>query len=532
MKNKKIEIMAITIVLVLQTLIYIFVGAKKSYIHMDEAYSLGLASYDKVEIQENEDFYNIWHEKEYYEDYLSVQDDEKGEYKQVYENQKNDVHPPLYYLFLRFAMGFEKNGYSKWPGIIINIITFMFITIFTYLILKKILSNDEKSKEKSIFLAFFTAITMASLTNVIYIRMYALSTLNIMLTTYLHMKLLESEKINPKLLICIGITALIGSLTHYYYLFYLAMIYITFAVNYIKQKKWKEAGFYTLTMVIAGIASLAIFPYSITHMFFGYRGQGVIDKFKNISMFFESIKEYLKKVNRFCFNNIGLYILIIDVILLIFIIITKKIMHKNTASEKNIHINNKYFNMIILPTFFYFLLVAVASPWIELRYIMPICSLLLIVLIYLSYSILKCIFLEKIVNLIMIVIITATMISPAIFKIEPEVMFSDKREIVERLSEETNLPTLYVFYSENNRFLDDILLFAKLDNSYIAKDLEYTQESINQIFEGKNTSNGIIVFINKDEGNEEILDKICDTLKLNNIQHLKRMNACNIYLLK
>ena len=28
-----------------------------AYIHMDEAYSLGLASYDKVEIQDNEDFY-------------------------------------------------------------------------------------------------------------------------------------------------------------------------------------------------------------------------------------------------------------------------------------------------------------------------------------------------------------------------------------------------------------------------------------------------------------------------------------------
>ena len=34
---------------------------------MDEAYSLGLASYDKVEIQDNENFYNIWHDGKYYE---------------------------------------------------------------------------------------------------------------------------------------------------------------------------------------------------------------------------------------------------------------------------------------------------------------------------------------------------------------------------------------------------------------------------------------------------------------------------------
>ena len=142
MKNKKIEIVVISIILILQTLIYIFVGTKKSYIHMDEAYSMGLASYDRVEIQDNEDFYNTWHSKEYYEDYISVQENEKGRYAQVYENQKNDVHPPLYYLFLRIAMGFSKNGYSKWSGIVVNIIIFIGITLLTYLILQELLKNE------------------------------------------------------------------------------------------------------------------------------------------------------------------------------------------------------------------------------------------------------------------------------------------------------------------------------------------------------------------------------------------------------
>ena len=518
MKNKKIEILVISIVLIIQTLIYVFVGVKKSYIHMDEAYSLGLASFDKVEIQDNEDFYNTWHNKEYYEDYLSVQEDEKGQYKQVYENQKNDVHPPLYYLFLRIAMGFSNNGYSKWPGIIVNIIIFVFITILTYLILQKILSNEEKSKEKSIILTLATAITMASLTNVIYIRMYALSTLNIMLTTYLHMKLLESEKIDPKLLAFMGISATIGSLTHYYYLFYLAMMYIIFAIKYIRKKEWKKFGFYTLTMAIAAVISLLIFPFSIVHMFFGYRGQGVIEKFKDISMFFGNIKEYLKKINRFCFSNIGLYVLILEICAYIYLKIKKRKIE-----------SNKYIKIIVPSTIFYFLLVAVASPWIELRYIMPICSLIFIIIIYFAYILLKNIFSEKLTNMITSVMIIAIMISPAIFKIEPEVMFSDKAEIVEKLSNEYNLPTLYVFYSENNRFLDDILLFSKIDNSYIAKDLEYSVENIKVIFEGKDTSKGIIVFINKDDGNEKILEKLSNTLNLKNTKHLKRMNACNIY---
>ena len=541
MKNKKIEIVVISIILILQTLIYIFVGTKKSYIHMDEAYSMGLASYDRVEIQDNEDFYNTWHSKEYYEDYISVQENEKGRYAQVYENQKNDVHPPLYYLFLRIAMGFSKNGYSKWSGIVVNIIIFIGITLLTYLILQELLKNEKYSKEKSAILALISAITMASLTNVIYIRMYALSTFNIMLTTFLHMKLIKCGKLNSKLLICIGLSALFGSLTHYYYLFFLAMMYLIFAIKFAKEKNWENLGFYTLTMVIAAIISLAIFPYSINHMFFGYRGQGVIDKFKDISMFFENIKNYLAKVNRFCFNGIGFGILLLEICAYIYLK-TRKIILKNTKKDliENDKCLDKYevvqnkehlykCKIILAPTLFYFLLVAVASPWIELRYIMPICSLIFIIGIYFTYILLKNIFSERVTNILLSVILISIMISPAIFKIEPEVMFSDKKEIVECLSKELNLPTLYVFYSENNRFLDDIFLFAKLDNSYIAKDLEYTEETINQIFEGKDISKGIIIFINKDDGNEKVLEPLCNTLNFKNVKFLKRMNACNVY---
>ena len=236
MEKKKYEKIIISIILIIQTIIFIIVGANKSYIHMDEAYSLGLASYDKVEIQDNENFYNIWHDGKYYEDYLCVNDDEIGQYKQVYENQKNDVHPPLYYLILRFAMGFHKNSYSKWPGIIINMIIYAFVTIFMYLILNKILKDKYKYKEKSAIIAMVSSLVLASITNVIYIRMYALSTLNVLITTYLHLMLLEKKEIDYKLLIFIGISALAGSLTHYYYLFYLAMMFIMFAIKYIKEK--------------------------------------------------------------------------------------------------------------------------------------------------------------------------------------------------------------------------------------------------------------------------------------------------------
>lgn len=520
MKSRKKEIMIIAIVLIIQTIIFVIVGFNKEYIHMDEAYSLGLANFDKVEIQDNKDFYNEWHNKEYYEDYLAVQDKDAGKYAQVYENQKNDVHPPLYYLLLRCAMGFSINHYSKWPGIILNIIIYAFITIFMYLILKKLFKEKTNNKEISIILAFVSSITMASLTNVIYIRMYALSTLNILIITYLHMKLLDSEKINPKILVAIGISALLGSLTHYYYLFYLAMLYITFAIKYIRDKKTKELLYYTLTMAVAGILSITIFPYSIQHMFFGYRGQGVISKLTNIPEFANSIKEYLIKVNKFVFNNLMWTIIIATVIFTIYKLIRK---------QKIIKEKNKYIKYIVLPTIFYFLLVAVASPWIELRYIMPICGLIFVIVIFYFEEIICNMSNTKINNIIIIITLVTILIAPILFKIEPEVAYTDKKEIVSKLKNELNLPTLYLFNSNNNRFLDDIYLFSILNESYIAKDIECTEDNITNIFKSKDTSKGIVVFINEGQNNDPMLETIKKVLNLEKITWLKRLNACDVY---
>ncbi len=523
MLNKTRERLIIAIVLIIQTIIFIIVGANKEYIHMDEAYSLGLASYDKVEIQDNEDFYDNWHSKEYYEDYLVVNDDEIAEYRQVYENQKNDVHPPIYYLLLRIAMGFSVNSFSKWPGIIINIIVYIFITIFTYLILQKLLEGKKWCKEKSITLALISSITMASLTNVIYIRMYALSALNILITAFLHIKLYDSKQIQPKLLVLIGITALIGSLTHYYYLFYLAMLYLMFAIKYLKEKRYKELIYYTVTMACAGILSLLIFPYSIQHMFFGYRGQGVISKLTNISAFAESIKEYLKKINLYAFNNLMNVMIYAIIAFAIFKLIRK---------QKIIENKKPYAKYILFPTLFYFALVAVASPWIELRYVMPVCTPIFIIMIYYLSELLYDLFKEKVSNIMMIAILTITLITPIIYKIEPEIAYSNKKEIVTKLEGELNLPTIYCFNSNSNRFLDDILLFSILDESYIARDMEYTEKNIEMVFENKDISKGIIVFINEGQENDEILEKLREATGLESWTYLERLNACDLYYLK
>ncbi len=522
MENRKREVLIIAIVLIIQSIVFVICGMNKSYIHMDEAYSLGLASYDKTEIQDNEDFYDNWHNNGYYEDYLSVEDDEIGKYSQVYENQKNDVHPPLYYLLLRFSMGFSRNHFSMWTGIILNIVIYMGITVFMYLIIQKLLENQTRVKEKAIILSFISAITMASLSNVIYIRMYALATLNILITTFLHMKLLEAEKLDIKLLVFIGISALVGSLTHYYYLFYLAMMYIIFAIIYIKNKKIKMLIAYTISMAIAGISSLLIFPYSIQHMFFGYRGQGVISNLTDISKFANSIRLYFCKIDDFAFNNV-----LFVIIALMVVFFTYRKLYTQNAGEKR----SKFMKIIELPTLFYFILVSLASPWIELRYIMPICGLVFVIIIYYLYKILQSIFTEKTKNIVTIIVFVVILLAPICFKIEPEVMYSNRKDVVSKFKNELNVPTVYFFSSGSNRFLDDILLFSIIDESYIAKDIEYTEENVSNILQGKDISRGIAIFININQNNDYIIDVVKKSTGFENCEHIKKLNECDVYYL-
>ena len=308
---KKKEVILFVILLVLQTIIYIFTGMNKPYLHIDEAYSFGLTNYDKIEIQDNPDFYNTWHDREYFEDYLAVQEDEKWDFKPVYENQKNDVHPPLYYLLLRIGMEFTGGHYSKWPGFILNIVAYIFITIFMYLILKELLKNDKNTNIKAMILAFVSSITLAAVSNVIYIRMYSLLTLEVLITTFLHIKLIKKEGIDLKLLILIGISVLAGVLTHYYYLFYLVPLYLVIFVKYIKEKQIKKLVYYTITMLAAGIISLIIFPYSIKHMFLGYRRQGVMENLKAADLFITGIAQQINVLNIYAFNNLLYFIVII-----------------------------------------------------------------------------------------------------------------------------------------------------------------------------------------------------------------------------
>lgn len=497
--KKKKNIMIILILIILaQVIIRIYVGYEKEYFHMDEAYSYGLMNYNKLNIADNEDFYNKWHDSNYYKDYLEVNKNEKWNIKPVYENQKNDVHPPLYYFLLRIFATFSVDSFSKWTGIILNIIIFIISSIFVYLISNKLFKN----KIYSLLVCAINGFTLISLESSIYIRMYELSNLNILIITYLHLKIYNEKKLNFKKLFPIMISLIIGGLTHYYYFIYVLAICIIFEFKYIKTKDYKNLIKYNISIIISAILYLLIFPYAINHILFGYRGiktnSGIIDFIKNIGI-------YLFILSKGITNN-----LILIIIGIVYFICRKK--EKNSIKK-----NNKIL-ILVMPILLYFIVVSKNSPYTEIRYVIPIYSISTICLIYILKIYLRRFWDNKNTLFILGMICIVVLYSPKITGQKLEFTYKKYNNISKKI-EERNIPIVYVFNKHNNRFLDDIYLFTLVDRSVI---IDY--DKLDEYTEFLTQNNDFILIYN--DGCD--IDKIKSYIPDYEAYYIQRMNACDI----
>lgn len=488
--RKKVYIPILILIIIFQILLGIYIGSKKQYLHIDEAYSYGLMNYDKENITDNEDFFNNWHDKEYFLDYLEVNSDEVTDLKPVYENQKNDVHPPLYYLLLRIAATFTVDNFTMWTGIILNIIILGIASIILFAVSKKVFN----SPLWALLVTGIYAISMALMETTLYIRMYALSTLNILLYILITIKIEEKQKngkIDLKYMILTSLILLLGGLTHYYFFVYVFGTYIFILIKHIRKKEHKFILKYTLTLAISAVIYLLIFPYAINHVFFGYIG---IDATQPVTLnnMIEWIKSYVDEINKNIFNYGLLYYIIAIIGLFVIFKMVEKI-RKNDIKKKRE--KNPFILFIIIPTLLYFFVVLIQSPYKELRYIMPICPEIIFITIYITKALLEKYIHEKYLCSALVVVFMIISLTLGFTDNKLKFAYEEKTELVNNVkSQETVI--IYVLNPNNNRFLDNMYLYTLASKTYILeKDDDYYKKVEQLKKENINTSN-VIVFVN------------------------------------
>lgn len=505
LKNNKKIIIILVIIIIIQAIFKIYRGTQKEDFFIDEFYSYSLMNYNRAFIFQNEDFINNWHTKEYFDDYITINKDEMFDFSPVYKNQVEDVHPPLFYLLLRIASMPTIGHFTKWSGLILNIIISSVSLVVVYLIGKKLLKKDIYA----IILATIYGFSKFSVENVLFIRMYQLLELNILLLTYWHIKNDTNKEIQNKEWVKLGILYITGFLTQYYYILVAVGIYIVSMIRKIKNKEWKNILKYHATIIISAMVITVIFPAWISHIFFGYRGAGSLYKVTtgNLKLFFIIAKKNIEIMNRNMFGIEAKYIAIPSFVIFIINYIKEKIKQIEIVKKDGVIYINKKHNLkkenkefgiwyVIIPLILYFSIIVKSAPYIDIRYTLPIFVLVLIFIIYLLKQGLEGILKNEKATIAILIIVTTICIISSVTNKELLYLYEGTKEKLDILKEEyADIPCIYVYEEkivQENNFVTDLSYIRQINNVYILDSKE--KYRIKEILKEVDTSKGVMIF--------------------------------------
>ncbi len=248
-------------------IITFYMAEKKVGYHMDELWSYGLSNsyyhphlYAREEVAQW-DTHNEWHDEDFFKNYLSVGNDERFEYGSVYYNQKNDVHPPLYYYILHTICSFFPDSFSPWYAFAINAVSFIVSQIFLYLCVLKI----SKSEILALAVCAMWGFSTGAITCHIYLRMYAMLMALTLVYTYLNLKMLY-DGFSAKRLAALCVITYLGSLTQYFFIIYAGAMAACLCIYYLMKKKFKQLFAYGGFLLLSVGLAVVSFPVMITHI--------------------------------------------------------------------------------------------------------------------------------------------------------------------------------------------------------------------------------------------------------------------------
>lgn len=199
-------------ILALQIIVITYFGIQKNWLFGDEQWTFNLANryYEPfLETIDASPYYGKWLSPDFWNSVLTVNPAYGFNYGSVFYNQSLDVHPPLYYLIIHTICSFFPNIYSKWFGIIPNIVFFLLSQFVIYNIGTLIF----KKRYTALLLCLFYGFSWGVINNAVYVRMYGLLSLWAVISYYLHLKLMN--RFNRNSLIMVLLFSLLGILTQY-----------------------------------------------------------------------------------------------------------------------------------------------------------------------------------------------------------------------------------------------------------------------------------------------------------------------------
>ena len=536
--DKKKAIKYLIIIILILIGIRVYFGYQKEDFFMDETFSYTLMNMKEGAgmVQTAPEFNNTWISGDKIKNMLIVSKDEILRYDIVYYNQTQDVHPPIYYFLLHTASALSFGNFTKWTGIILNIIIFVGICAVLYIIGKKIF----KSTIWALVLVAIYGVSTGGVFSTIFIRMYELLIFFVLLylnkvIDILKKNIIENESISKKDIIELITIFVLGMLTHYHFIIISVLIsLVLFIIMLFKKVKISRICTYVGINILGLLIYSAIYPSFYTHMFGTQRGTESTGNLLNLADYADRIKRGINVFDVNIFGEVGKIIIPIFILFITLAVIKKilenglkKVEEKDGKKEETECIDKYILGIVIISTIIYFMLVSKIVPFMSIRYFLIIVPLIHIVLVYIFKFVMETLVKKEILRISMVVIIILGYMLISLTVAEKnEFLYKGSNNMYKEI-EKTGVKDYIYYYNNFYEVNSDITRYTKDVNVYFADINKVSENNSNE----KET--GIAEIRKKDKINIFLynthLDKIDEILQKLNKEYKVIKETKNFY---
>lgn len=536
--DKKKALKYLVIIILILIGIRVYFGYQKEDFFMDETFSYTLMNMKEGAgmIQTAPEFNNVWISGNKIKEMLVVSKDEVLRYDTVYYNQTQDVHPPLYYFLLHTASALSFGNFTKWTGIILNIIIFVGICAVLYIIGKKIF----KSTIWAFVLVAIYGVSTGAIFSTLFIRMYELLILFVLLylnkiIDILKMNVIENKNISKKDIIQLVTIFVLGMLTHYHFIIISVLIsLVLFIIMLFKKVKISRICTYVGINILGLLIYSAIYPSFYTHMFGTQRGTESTGNLLNLADYADRIKRGINVFDVNIFGEVGKIIIPIFILFITLAVIKKilenglkKVEERDGKKEETECIDKYILGIVIISTIIYFMLVGKIVPFMSIRYFLIIVPLIHIVLVYIFKFVMETLVKKEILRISMVVIIILGYMLISLTVAEKnEFLYKGSNNMYKEI-EKTGVKDYIYYYNNFYEVNSDITRYTKDVNVYFADINKVSENNSNE----KET--GIAEIRKKDKINIFLynthLDKIDEILQKLNKEYKVIKETKNFY---
>lgn len=501
LKNKEnLKKILIVLLIIIMSGIIFFYQTKKVGLHEDEGYTIA-SSVSNVNgllspyVNSNSP---VWLSRSYVTDYMSLKPINYFNLASVFINQAWDNHPPVFYTLVHFSTILFGGAFSIYSVFVVNIIAF----ILSCFVIKKIL--EILNKENLIFASIlFYGLSMGTISMVLFQRMYMLLTLFVLLYFYLTLKIYKNDfKIDKKMSIALGFTAVLGFLTQYFFAVFAVFVFLIMLIQMIRTKQDKTIiRKYFINHVIYAVIGVLLFVPCIKHLLFSSRGLSNLGN----TGYFEHFWQYIKHLAYAFSINQNNTILIISVIILFAI----SIGYLFKKSKEKIIVA-----LFTIPSIFFFVISVKMTSFQELRYIMPIIPFVAITFIFVLDTLLeKLPYRNVIITLIALILVVIGFVFS-----EPLFLYKDYQKCLDIAEENKNKSFVYVYdnFFNHMQSVPEMMIYEK------TLIINMNNDEMQYIINDENLSNedSFILSIKNYLDNSHVIEEIKNNTDFKNFEQI------------